>query len=74
MNPAVREHAASDDHVVKCTKFGQHLPIFIHFAKSRVLITSSCPLLSAPILTFKSPTNIVMSFSFSLSHNVCSLL
>ena len=34
MNPAMREHAASDDHVVKCTKVSQHLAIFIHFAKS----------------------------------------
>ena len=31
MNPAMREHAASDDHVVKCTKVSQHLAIFIHF-------------------------------------------
>ena len=27
MNPAMREHAASDDHVVKCTKVSQHLAI-----------------------------------------------
>ena len=34
MNPAMREHAASVDHVVKCTKVSQRLAIFIHLAKS----------------------------------------
>ena len=74
MNPAMREHAASDDHVVKSTKVSQHLAIFIHFAKSLSAHDSAYPLLSDPILAFKSPMSIVMSFSFSLSHNICSLL
>ena len=34
MSPAMREHAASDDHVVKCTNVSQYLAIFSPFAKS----------------------------------------
>ena len=34
MNPAMWEHAASDDHVVKCSKVSQHLNIFIRSVKS----------------------------------------
>ena len=34
MSPVMLELAASDDHVVKCTKVSQYLAIFINFAKS----------------------------------------
>ena len=46
----------------------RHLHLFCHPC---LPLTSSYPLLSDPILAFKSPLTIVMSFSFS--HNVCGL-
>ena len=62
MNPAMREQAASDDHIVKCTKFGQHLAIFIHFAKS--LSTHD----------FFVPAVVSSDFGFQVSHEYCHVL
>ena len=53
MNPAMREHAASDDHIVKCTKVGQHLAIFIHLANGDVGYSTMCLRERIEIIVFK---------------------
>ena len=74
MNPAMREHAASDDHVVNAQKSANISPFSFIRQSPCLPMTSSYPLFSDPMLSFKSPMSIVISFSFSLSHNVCSLM
>ena len=62
MNPTMQEHAAYDDHVIKCTKVSQHLAIFIHSAKS----------LSAH--DFFVPAVDLSDFSVQVSHEYCHVV
>ena len=60
-NPAVREHAASDNHVVKCTKVGQHVANFIFLPRPCLTMTFSYSLLSS-------------NFGVQVSYEYCHVL
>ena len=65
----------SDDvqDVFFCVKI-HYLLFSVVVPSPRLPMTSSYPLLFAPIFALKSPMSIIMSFSFILSSTVCSML
>ena len=74
MNPEVREHAASDDHVAKCTTLGQYLAIFNHCALFLSANDLFIPVVVWSSFSVQVSHGTVISVVFSLSHNVCSVL